>query len=125
MAKHDPALDSLFTALGDPTRRAVLERLARGPATVSELAAPHAMALPSFLGHLRKLEAAGLIETTKQGRVRQCRLMPEALTPARGWLDAQRDLWEGRLNRFDDYVLNLMKEREDGTRDRKDPEPRD
>lgn len=125
MAKHDPALDSLFTALGDPTRRAVLERLARGSATVSELAAPHGMALPSFLGHLRKLEAAGLIETTKQGRVRRCRLMPEALTPARGWLDAQRDLWEGRLNRFDDYVLNLARKRADGTRDRQDPEPRD
>jgi DNA-binding transcriptional ArsR family regulator len=111
MAKHDPALDLLFTALGDPTRRAILGRLARGPASVGELASAHDMALPSFLGHLRKLEAAGLIATSKQGRVRQCRLVPLALETAKGWLDEQRDLWEGRLDLFDDYVTALMEDR--------------
>jgi len=119
MTKHDPSLDALFTALGDPTRRAVLARLARGPASVSELAAPHDMALPSFLGHLRKLEAAGLVETPKSGRIRECRLLPGALSPARHWLEEQRALWEGRLDRFDDYVTRLMKERAD------DPGPED
>ena len=116
MAIHDPNLDVLFTALGDPTRRAILARLARGPATVSELAAPHDMALPSFMGHLKKLEDSGLIFTTKEGRVRTCTLLPEAFTPARSWLDEQKDIWEGRLNRLDDYVIKLMKERSNGPR---------
>lgn len=114
--RFDPHLDHLFQALGDPTRRAILSRLARSSASVSELAAPHDMALPSFMGHLKKLQDAGLIETTKQGRVRQCQLMPEALMPVRTWLDEQREIWEDRLNRLDDYVINLMKERENATR---------
>lgn len=107
MAKHDPALDHVFTALGDPTRRAILTRLARGPASVSELAAPFEMALPSFMGHLKKLEAAGLIETTKSGRVRSCVLNPEAFAPAMDWLEAQRALWAGRLDRLDALVMSL------------------
>jgi len=111
MSRRDPSLDRLFTALGDPTRRAVLTRLARGPASVSELAAPHDMALPSFLQHLKKLEEVGLITTTKEGRVRQCVLCPEAFLPARTWLDEQRDLWARRLDQLDDYVTTLMKER--------------
>lgn len=115
MAKHDPSLDLLFSALSDPTRRAILARLARGPATVSELARPHDMALPSFLGHLAKLQDAGLVATAKEGRVRTCTLLPDALMPARGWLDEQRETWEGRLDRFDDYVTNLMKDRTHGT----------
>lgn len=115
MAKHDPDLDIVFSALGDSTRRAVVSRLAGGPATVSELASAHEMALPTFLGHLRKLEAAGLIETEKHGRVRSCRLSETGLVPAQGWLDAQRALWERRLDRFDDYVTNLMKARTDGS----------
>lgn len=116
MAKHDPALDQLFTALGDPTRRAVLSRLARGPATVSELAAPHGMALPSFLGHLKKLEEAGLVTTAKSGRIRTCTLLPDALTPAQHWLDEQKSIWGQRLEQLDDYVTNLMKERANGPR---------
>ena len=111
MAKSDPNLDLCFSALGDPTRRMILQRLARGDASVSELAAPHDMALPSFMGHLRKLEEAGLVTSTKQGRTRTCRLAPDAFTPARDWLTEQRDVWEGRLDRFDDYVTDLMKER--------------
>lgn len=109
-------LDFLFQALGDPTRRAILERLARGPATVSELAAPFDMALPSFLGHVRRLEAAGLVTTAKTGRVRTVTLVPGAFTPVRSWLDGQRALWEDRLDRLDDYVTRLMKERADGPR---------
>ncbi|MCE0505881.1 metalloregulator ArsR/SmtB family transcription factor [Roseivivax sp. GX 12232] len=112
MAKYDPRLDLHFAALGDPTRRAILTRLARGRASVSELAAPHDMALPSFMGHLRKLEAAGLITTAKEGRVRVCALAPDAFTPVQDWLAEQRALWTGRLDRFDDYVTSLKKERE-------------
>jgi len=116
MAKHDPDLDLLFTALGDPTRRAILSRLTRGPASVSELAAPHGMALPSFLGHLKKLEDAGLVATAKSGRVRTCTLLPEALRPAQNWLEEQKEMWERRLDQLDGYVMQLMKERGDGTR---------
>ncbi len=111
MAKYDPRLDLHFAALGDPTRRATLARLAWGKASVSELAVPHEMALPSFLGHLKKLEEAGLIITTKQGRVRVCELAPDTFAPVQDWLSEQRGNWNNRLNRFDDYVTNLMKER--------------
>ncbi|MBN8292655.1 winged helix-turn-helix transcriptional regulator [Rhodobacter sp. NTK016B] len=107
----EPRLDTLFQALADPTRRAMLSSLARGPQSVSDLAQPFDMALPSLLGHLRKLEAAGLIETRKDGRVRTCAIVPDALTPVRGWLDEQRALWEGRLDRLEDYVTRLMEER--------------
>lgn len=106
-------LDTLFQALGDPTRRAMLERLARGPATVTELAAPFDMALPSFLGHVGRLEAAGLVTTAKAGRVRTVTLVPGAFTPVRGWLDDQRALWEGRLDRLDAYVRTLAQETRD------------
>jgi len=111
MARFDSYLDRHFTALGDPTRRAILSRLARGKASVSELAAPHDMALPSFLGHLNKLEEAGLITSTKNGRVRLCELAPEALTPAQDWLSEQHSVWTSRLDRLDDYVSNLMRDK--------------
>ena len=116
MTYHSPDLDSLFQALSDPTRRAVLTRLANGPAPVSDLAAPFDMALPSFMGHLKKLEDGGLIETTKTGRIRTCALCPKALEPARGWIDEQRGIWQSRLDRLDDYVSNLLKERSHDTR---------
>lgn len=116
MAKYDDQLDRHFTALGDPTRRSILSRLARGPASTSELAAPHDMALPSFLAHLRKLEAAGLVRSDKQGRVRTYHLTPDALRPAQHWLGEQRALWKTRLDQLDDYVTNLMKERDNGPR---------
>lgn len=106
-------LDSLFQALADPTRRAILARLARGPASVSDLARPFDMALPSLMGHLRKLEEAGLIETRKDGRVRSCAVVPGSLAPVRDWMAEQRALWEGRLDRLDAYVMHLMKERDD------------
>ena len=111
MSKYESSLDQCFSALGDPTRRLILQRLARGEASVSELAKPHDMALPSFMEHLKKLEAAGLVTSKKQGRTRTCELAPGAFAPAKDWLSEQSEIWEGRLNRFDDYVKNLMKER--------------
>jgi len=118
MAKYSQDLDRLFAILADPTRRAIVARLARGPATVSELASGAGMALPSFMGHLQRLGEAGLVASDKKGRVRTFRLLPEALAPARHWLDEQRLVWSERLDRFDDYALRLHKERKHG------PEPR-
>lgn len=111
MAKHHPDLDLLFHALSDPTRRAVLTRLAEGPAAVSELAAPTGLRLPTVMRHLAVLEEAGLIGSAKGGRVRSCAIRPEALAPVHDWLDEQRAIWEARLDRLDDYVTKLMKER--------------
>lgn len=110
MAKHDPDLSLLFHALADPTRRAMLERLAKGPAAVTELAGPTGLRLPTILRHLSVLEEAGLIITAKDGRVRSCALVPHALEPMQDWLGEQRALWEARLDRLDDYVTRLMKE---------------
>ncbi|MFN3992940.1 MAG: ArsR/SmtB family transcription factor [Tabrizicola flagellatus] len=112
MAKHDPQLDLLFHALADPTRRMMLNRLARGPAPVTELAEPTGFKLPTILRHLAVLEAAGLVATQKDGRVRSCAFQPAALRPMAEWMEEQRRLWEGRLDRLDDYVTRLMKERE-------------
>ncbi|AZQ66856.1 transcriptional regulator [Silicimonas algicola] len=102
-------LDALFQALGDPTRRALIHRLAAGPATVSDLARPFDMTLPSFLLHIRKLEASGLVLTSKDGRTRTVTLVPGAFTPVRTWLDDQRDLWEARLDRLETFVTDTPK----------------
>ncbi len=112
MAKHDPDLDLLFHALSDPSRRMMLTRLAEGPAPVTELAEPTGLRLPTVMRHLSVLEEAGLIATQKDGRVRSCAFQPKALQPMTDWLDDQRKVWEARLDRLDDYVMNLMKERE-------------
>jgi DNA-binding transcriptional ArsR family regulator len=98
-------LDHIFTALADPTRRAVLARLGQGEAPVKTLAAPHDMALPSFLKHIDMLERAGLVRSRKQGRLRICTLHPEALAAAETWLDQQRGVWEGRLDRIEAFLL--------------------
>jgi DNA-binding transcriptional ArsR family regulator len=103
-------LDQVFQALADPTRRKVIERLVSGSASTSELAEPFEMALPSFTQHLAVLERAGLVTSTKQGRVRTYRLAPAALEVADGWLAEQRRLWEQRLDQLDDF-LNTLKER--------------
>lgn len=112
MAKYDPDLSSLFHALADPTRRAILTRLGDGPAPVTELANPTGLRLPTVMRHLSVLEDAGLIATSKDGRVRTCAIVPEALAPMRTWLDEQEMLWEARLDRLDDYVMKLMKDRD-------------
>jgi DNA-binding transcriptional ArsR family regulator len=109
MPKLSSALDDVFRALGDATRMAVLERLARGPASVSDLAAPFSMALPSFVQHLNVLERAGLITSTKAGRVRTCRLEPRQLQKAETWLADHRAMWATRLDQLDDYLLQLKK----------------
>lgn len=100
-------LDDVFHALADPTRRAVLEQLSRGPAAVSTLAAPFEMALPSFLQHLRVLEDSGLVRSKKAGRVRTFQVVPRSIAVADDWLGKQRSLWEQRLDRFDAYVESL------------------
>lgn len=111
MAKHYVDLSNLFHALADPTRRAILTRLAEGPAPVSELASPTGLRLPTVMRHLSVLEEAGLIATAKDGRVRTCAIVPEALMPMRTWLDEQRAIWESRLDRLDDYVKTVMEAR--------------
>lgn len=102
-----PPVDGIFRALADPTRRRVVERLNRSPASVSELAEPFGMALPSFLDHLKVLEGCGLVQSEKAGRVRTYRLSPEPLKLAENWLAEQRALWERRLDQFDAYVMTL------------------
>ncbi|PUB18496.1 ArsR/SmtB family transcription factor [Yoonia sediminilitoris] len=89
-------LDSIFGAMADPTRRAVIERLASGPATVSDLHAPHAMALPTFMRHLAVLENAGIVRSVKRGRVRTCQIETGPLVEVQGWLAWQREIWETR-----------------------------
>jgi DNA-binding transcriptional ArsR family regulator len=97
-------LDDLFIALADPTRRAVIGRLGAGPASVSELARPFPIALPSFLKHVRTLESSGLIRTEKSGRVRTCTLVRGRLVLVDDWLAEQRDIWEARTDRLEDLV---------------------
>jgi|SRR5262245_20091556 len=100
-------LDRVFHALSDPTRRAVVERLGKGPAPVKELAKPFAMALPSFSQHLQVLESCGLVRSTKRGRVRTYRLAPRQLKVAEHWMVKQRHLWDRRLDQLDEYLLEL------------------
>jgi DNA-binding transcriptional ArsR family regulator len=104
MEKHNEPLDGVFQALSDPTRRAVLGRLGRGPASISELAMPFDMALPSFMKHIRALEQSGLIRTRKRGRVRTCAIQEKPFAAAEAWLSQQRALWEGRLDRLERFV---------------------
>ena len=111
MAKHDHELSLLFHALADTTRRSILNRLAQGPARVTDLAGPTGLRLPTVMRHLSVLEEAGLIATSKDGRVRTCALVPEALTAPRTWLDDQRAIWESRLDRLDAFVMDVMKGR--------------
>jgi DNA-binding transcriptional ArsR family regulator len=107
MPKQRVELDQVFQALADPTRRKVIERLVSGPASTSELAEPFEMALPSFTQHLAVLERAGLVTSTKTGRVRTYRLAPAALDVADGWLADQRRTWERRLDQLDEFLATL------------------
>jgi DNA-binding transcriptional ArsR family regulator len=101
------SIDSVFRALSDPTRRQVLERLSRNQGSVSELAKPFDMALPSFVEHLKILENCGLVRSKKTGRVRTYQLAPQRLRLAEDWLSQQRKFWERRLDRLDAYLLTL------------------
>jgi DNA-binding transcriptional ArsR family regulator len=112
--KPDSAvLNRAFQALSDPIRRGMLARLARAPASVSELAAPLPISLPAVLQHLQALEASGLIATHKTGRVRICRIEPKALSAAEAWIAEQRAVWDGRLDRFESYVEELQTKEND------------
>ena len=104
MPNELPGLDLMFQALADPTRRGMLDRLCRGPASVSELAAPYSMSLPAIVQHLKLLETSGLVRSSKRGRVRTCRLEPAALGAAERWLADRRLVWEARLDRLGDYL---------------------
>jgi DNA-binding transcriptional ArsR family regulator len=97
-------VDRVFHALADPSRRLIVERLSRGPASVSELADPLPMSLPAVLQHLQVLERSGLVRSEKLGRVRTCRVEPAALRPMERWIDERRASWERRLDRLGDYL---------------------
>jgi DNA-binding transcriptional ArsR family regulator len=104
MAKYSDHLDDVFQALADPTRRAVIGRLGIGPASVSELAEPFDMALPSFMKHIRSLEASGWVITQKTGRVRTCALRRDPVIEVETWLSGQRRIWDERTDRLEQYV---------------------
>lgn len=106
MEKYPAELDRLFVALADPIRRTVIRRLGEGPESVSELARPFPITLPSFMKHVRTLETSGLIHTTKSGRVRTCTLNHERLSLMEDWLAEQRSIWEARTDRLEHLVTN-------------------
>src|ERR671919_3145950 len=107
MPKRRPGredVDRVFHALADPNRREIVERLSRGPASVSELARPLPMSLPAVVQHLQVLETSGLVRSEKRGRVRTCQIEPAALRPVEQWISAWRSNWERRLDRLGDYL---------------------
>lgn len=104
------SLDGAFQALADPTRRAVVSRLGTGPASVSELAAPFEMALPSFMKHIRFLEETGWIETRKTGRVRTCALQRKSFDYIDSWITEQRRIWECRTDRLEQFIAMNQEE---------------
>ena len=106
------ALDDVFQALSDPSRRTMVERLSRGPASVSDLAQPLDMSLPAVMQHLQVLETSGLVRSEKTGRVRMCRIEPKALQTAEGWFAKRRAAWERRFDRLEAF---LVEEERDAT----------
>ncbi|CRZ14313.1 ArsR/SmtB family transcription factor [Mycolicibacterium neworleansense] len=109
MAQYAVDLDDVFLALADPTRRAVIHQLGRGPASVGDLAVEATMTLPSFMKHVRMLESTGLIHTAKVGRVRTCKLNRERLAVVEDWLTEQRSVWEERTDRLEQFVTKPTK----------------
>jgi DNA-binding transcriptional ArsR family regulator len=107
MLNQSSPLDLAFQALADPTRRTMVERLTRGPASVSDLARPLSMSLPAVMQHLAVLEGSGLVVSEKIGRVRTCRIEPAALSLAEQWINARRTEWERRLDRLGHYLEEL------------------
>ena len=113
-------LDRMFQALADPSRRLMVDRLSRGPASVSELARPLSMSLPAVVQHLQVLEASGLIRSEKVGRVRTCRIEPKAMSMAEQWISQRREIWEGRLDRLAEYLAEHPDQELPAQQDRKD-----
>ena len=110
MLNQSSRVDPLFHALGDPTRRSMVERLAKGPASVSALAGPLSISLSAVVQHLAILEASGLVRSEKVGRVRTCSIQPEALSLAEQWISERRAEWEHRFDRLDKYLAGLPPE---------------
>jgi len=108
MAEFQHNLDQVFHALSDPTRRAVIQQLGAGPASVTKLAEPHKMALQSFSQHLKVLEDSGLVVTAKEGRVRTCSIADDALVKAQEWIAGQRRRWTEQFDRLDVYLSELQ-----------------
>src|SRR6266545_1270084 len=104
MLKQRPELDGVFHALADPSRRSIVERLSRGPATVTDLAAPLPMSMPAVLQHLQVLEQSGLVRSRKVGRVRTCSIEAKALEPVERWIEERQAGWERRLDRLGAYL---------------------
>jgi DNA-binding transcriptional ArsR family regulator len=115
MLQYSESLDLAFHALSDPSRRGMVERLTRGPASVTELAEPFAMSLSAVVQHLRILEASGLVRTEKLGRVRTCQLEPQALQNAEKWINDRRMLWEWRLDRLGKFLAEQSDEQDQGS----------
>jgi DNA-binding transcriptional ArsR family regulator len=112
---HDPAqIDLMFQALADPARRIMVERLSRGPASVSELAQPLDMSLSAVVQHLHLLQASGLIASEKTGRVRTCRIEPRALKTVEQWITERRTVWERRFDRLGQYLADHPEEPDQG-----------
>jgi DNA-binding transcriptional ArsR family regulator len=112
------ALDRTFQALSDPTRRAMVQRLSRGPASVSELAKPLSISLPAVMQHLQVLEASGIVRTAKVGRVRTCSVEPKMLTLAERWIAERRANWERKLDRLGDYLDATASENDNDAKDK-------
>ena len=110
MAQYSAELDGVLIALADPTRRGVIRRLGRGPTSVGDLAREFPMTLPSFMKHVRTLEGSGLIRTAKSGRVRTCTLNRERLALIDDWLAEQRQIWQGRTDRLEQFVTDSTKD---------------
>lgn len=106
MPTETARIDALFQALADPTRRTIVERLCRAPASVSELAEPLAMSMPAVFQHLQVLEGCGLVRSSKVGRVRTCRIEPAALRTVEEWAATRRARWQGRLDRLGAFLDN-------------------
>jgi DNA-binding transcriptional ArsR family regulator len=110
MLNDSASLNRAFAALADPVRRGMLARLSRGPASVSELAAPLPISLPAVMQHLKALETSGLVASQKKGRVRTVHLERDALAEAESWLTRRREEWEARLDRFEDFLTSITRE---------------
>jgi DNA-binding transcriptional ArsR family regulator len=110
MAARKPNVDRVFHALGDPTRRRILDRLSRGPISVSDLAAPLAITLAAVVQHLQILEQSGLVRTEKAGRVRTCSMEPGGLNAAEEWIRERRSMWERRLDRLGELLAEMDKD---------------
>lgn len=115
MLNQSAHLDLMFQALADPSRRTMVDRLCRGPTSVSELARPLAMSLPAVVQHLKILEASGLVRSEKVGRVRTCRIEPQVMSQAEQWLNERRLGWEHRLDRLGDFLAANPEEPESET----------